>query len=349
MAPACGSRTRSSRGFGPSLRPVCGGGCPAANGFGHGTSSPGRRPRAASTAGRRDGYGRERRGPPDRPAAASSRRRTTRSRPTAITATSGTRLADRVGVRHLVGPTERRPFLGDDLAGGDVDGVDAMVGEGPGDRDRVVDRRCRPEPSRWRRSVRTSAGPRPHRTDGVEDLEREAQAVGDGPPVGVGAAVRQRRQERRTAGSRGRSAVREGRSRHRRPGRRRRRTRCADRPPSRPRTVRAGSGSPAGTPAPTGRPPASCRPAAARPCPPTSAGSSPCARSGRAGCRSWPATGRARTRRCARQPSRCSSVHRPVQPGVIRPFGETQTISVITRPAPPSALLPRCTRWKSPG
>ena len=39
----------------------------------------------------------------------------------------------------------------------------------------------------------------------------------------------------------------------------------------------------------------------------------------------------------------------PVQPGVIRPAGETQTISVITRPAPPSALLPRCTRWKSPG
>src|SRR3984885_14766905 len=39
----------------------------------------------------------------------------------------------------------------------------------------------------------------------------------------------------------------------------------------------------------------------------------------------------------------------PVQPGVIRPAGDTQTISVITRPAPPSALLPRCTRWKSPG
>src|SRR5271154_5261706 len=39
----------------------------------------------------------------------------------------------------------------------------------------------------------------------------------------------------------------------------------------------------------------------------------------------------------------------PVQPGVIRPVGETQTISVITSPAPPSALLPRWTRWKSPG
>ncbi len=50
-----------------------------------------------------------------------------------------------------------------------------------------------------------------------------------------------------------------------------------------------------------------------------------------------------------RQASRCPSFHRPGQPGVIRPSGETQTISVITRPAPPSALEPRCTRWKSPG
>ena len=50
-----------------------------------------------------------------------------------------------------------------------------------------------------------------------------------------------------------------------------------------------------------------------------------------------------------RQDSSCSALYIPVQPGVIRPDGETQTISVITRPAPPSALLPRCTRWKSPG
>ena len=33
----------------------------------------------------------------------------------------------------------------------------------------------------------------------------------------------------------------------------------------------------------------------------------------------------------------------------MRPGADTHTISVITRPAPPSALLPRCTRWKSPG
>src|SRR5580704_11788986 len=47
--------------------------------------------------------------------------------------------------------------------------------------------------------------------------------------------------------------------------------------------------------------------------------------------------------------SRCSSVHSPGQPGVIRPSGDTQAISVITRPAPPRALDPRWTRWNSPG
>ena len=34
-------------------------------------------------------------------------------------------------------------------------------------------------------------------------------------------------------------------------------------------------------------------------------------------------------------------------PGRDPALGETHTISVITRPAPPSALPPRCTRWKS--
>ena len=42
-------------------------------------------------------------------------------------------------------------------------------------------------------------------------------------------------------------------------------------------------------------------------------------------------------------------MYSPAQPGVMRPGSDTHTISVITRPAPPSALLPRCTRWKSPG
>ena len=52
------------------------------------------------------------------------------------------------------------------------------------------------------------------------------------------------------------------------------------------------------------------------------------------------------TTRC--HASCCASSQIPAQPGVIRPLGETQTISVITSPAPPSALPPRCTRWKSP-
>ena len=45
----------------------------------------------------------------------------------------------------------------------------------------------------------------------------------------------------------------------------------------------------------------------------------------------------------------CSSDHSPAHPGVMRARGETQTISVITRPAPPSALPPRWTKWKSLG
>ena len=39
----------------------------------------------------------------------------------------------------------------------------------------------------------------------------------------------------------------------------------------------------------------------------------------------------------------------PVQPSVMRASGDTQVISVMTRPAPPSARVPRCTRWKSFG
>ena len=50
-----------------------------------------------------------------------------------------------------------------------------------------------------------------------------------------------------------------------------------------------------------------------------------------------------------RHASRCSSFHSPGQPGVIRPSGDTHVISVITRPAPPSAFEPRWTRWNSSG
>ncbi len=47
--------------------------------------------------------------------------------------------------------------------------------------------------------------------------------------------------------------------------------------------------------------------------------------------------------------SACRPVYRPAQPGVMRPSSLTHTISVITSPAPPRALAPRWTRWKSPG
>ena len=38
--------------------------------------------------------------------------------------------------------------------------------------------------------------------------------------------------------------------------------------------------------------------------------------------------------------STCSSFHMPVQPGVMRPSGDTQVISVTISPAPPSARAP---------
>ena len=44
-----------------------------------------------------------------------------------------------------------------------------------------------------------------------------------------------------------------------------------------------------------------------------------------------------------------SGRYMPAHPGVILPMSDTQIISVMTNPAPPSARAPRCTRWKSPG
>ena len=72
-------------------------------------------------------------------------------------------------------------------------------------------------------------------------------------------------------------------------------------------------------------------------------------RSGRAAGRSSPASAGARSRRCAVHAATCSRVYMPVQPREMRASGETQVISVITSPAPPSARAPRWTRWKSFG
>ncbi len=41
----------------------------------------------------------------------------------------------------------------------------------------------------------------------------------------------------------------------------------------------------------------------------------------------------------------CPGRYRPGQPGVMRPSALTQAISANTRPAPPMARAPRCTRW----
>ncbi len=47
--------------------------------------------------------------------------------------------------------------------------------------------------------------------------------------------------------------------------------------------------------------------------------------------------------------STCSGRYIPVQPGEMRPSRVTHVISVNTSPAPPSARVPRWTRWKSLG
>ena len=49
------------------------------------------------------------------------------------------------------------------------------------------------------------------------------------------------------------------------------------------------------------------------------------------------------------QAASCAGAYIPVQPGVMRPSGETQVISVTTRPAPPLARSARCTRCQSVG
>src|ERR1017187_9441003 len=45
--------------------------------------------------------------------------------------------------------------------------------------------------------------------------------------------------------------------------------------------------------------------------------------------------------------STCLSAQMPASPGVIRPAGETALASATTKPAPPTARDPRCTRCQS--
>ena len=259
-------------------------------------------------------------------------------------------VADPVGERGLVRPAVRGPLVLDHLARW---------------RRRSRRRRARRTRARSRTASSTSMPPsyqsvaeirtrhrpvgRPHRAHRVEDLERVAQPVRQRAAVVVGAPVGQRRQERRQQ-----VAVRAVQLEQVEAGPRARRAAAAtnwSRISSRSARVSSRGTWLAGRVRQRGR--AADLPvalvAAARRCPPTSAWSSPCGRSGRAGGRS-----RRRTSACTNSTTRaqaasCSSVYRPAQPGVIRPAADTQAISVITSPAPPSALPPRCTRWKSDG
>ncbi len=43
----------------------------------------------------------------------------------------------------------------------------------------------------------------------------------------------------------------------------------------------------------------------------------------------------------------CSGAYMPAQCRLMRPSGSTSVISAMTRPAPPTARLPRCTRCQS--
>ena len=98
-------------------------------------------------------------------------------------------VADRVGVRRLVGPAERRPLARGHLARGHVDGLGAGVDERPRDGQRVVEGLTVRRPSRWPRSAPSSAGPpaTPH-------------AGRRTPRAGSAAGRRRRRRRRRCAG-----------------------------------------------------------------------------------------------------------------------------------------------------
>ena len=197
---------------------------------------------------------------------------------------------------------ERRPLLLDHLPGGDVDGVGAVLGERPGDRDRVVDVDAAVVPVGGRdphahRPLAPATPPAPRRR----------------PPAGSAAGSPATRRTRRCAGwtaatgtrragSRARSAARAGRTRRGAPRRRAGDELVPDLVQVGAGRARAAPGWPASTAARTGRRPPSCPRPAARRCPPTSAWSSPCGRSGRAAGRS-----RRRTRACTKSTIRAQA------------------------------------------
>ena len=216
--------------------------------------------------------------------------------------------------------------------------------EGARDLDRVVRRDAAFDPVVRRDAHRHRLVVRPDRAHRAEHLQRKAQPVFERAAVFVGALVGERRDERRQQ-----IAVRAvqlepvetgllGHARRRARSRRARASMSARviargiliaRAPRRRRRARSA---------------ASCRRRAAGRCLPTPSCVEPFG-AGMAELHADLRVGwRARNRRCASSAASVLGVYRPGQPGVMRASGETQVISVMTRPAPPIARAPRCTR-----
>ena len=128
-------------------------------------------------------------------------------------------VADAIGERRLEHAAVDRPRLPRGLARRHVDDVDPGVAQQARDGDGVLrrDALARP-PSRWRRCAPRSASP-PATPRAPRDNTSSGKRMrfSSDAAVGVGAAVGQRRDERRHAGSRARNAARAGRSRRARP------------------------------------------------------------------------------------------------------------------------------------
>lgn len=104
-------------------------------------------------------------------------------------------VADEVGVGGLVAAAVPGLFVGDDLAGGDVDGVGARPGEGSGDRDGVGLAGAAFGPVRGGDPYEQRLAGRPHLPYGAQHFEREAQSAVEVAAVLVGPPVGERGQE----------------------------------------------------------------------------------------------------------------------------------------------------------
>ena len=260
---------------------------------------------------------------------------------------SGHFLADAVGERRLVAAAEGRLFLLGHLAGGDVQAGGAVGDEGAGNLDGIVGGVAALDPVRGGDAHRHRLAGRPRRADGVEHFQREPQPVLQAAAVFVGPPVGNRREERGQQVAVGGVDLEEVETCLLGPQRRGDEL-LLDGVHAGP--VQLGGSLVVGAVGQADGPTA-CQ------LPDSSGSSMPSHMSLVEPLRpEWPiwapifAVEWLWTKSTISfQLSRWPSVYRPVQPGVMRPASETQTISVITRPAPPRALEPRWTLWKSPG